>query len=138
MISVMHKRLLVLTHSNLFVLNAPFLNSLKAPENPKIFCFQWVEKGCIGNNCVNNFCSLSQKYIMWGWVMTQNWVSQVVSSLGICRQVWKMGISETVWHRKVLMESWYKTKKIFVNIAEFLFAIFYAKMSCYLQIKMYR
>ena len=48
---------------------------------------------------------------MWGWVMTQNWVSQVVSSLGICRQVWKMGISETVWHRKVLMESWYKQKK---------------------------
>ena len=86
MISVMHKRLLVLTHSNLFVPNAPFLNSLKAPKNPKIFwCFQGVEKGCIGNNCVNNFCSLNQKCIMWGWVMTQNWVSQVVSSLGICR-----------------------------------------------------
>ena len=38
---------------NPFVPNAPFLYPLKT-ENRKIFwCFQGVEKGCIGNEWVN-------------------------------------------------------------------------------------
>ena len=38
---------------NLFIHNAPFLYLLKT-ENRKVFwCFQGVEKGCIGNECVN-------------------------------------------------------------------------------------
>ena len=36
--------------SNPFVPNAPFLYPLKASENRKVFCFQGVEKGFIGNN----------------------------------------------------------------------------------------
>ena len=37
-----------------FVYNAPFLYPLKASENLKVFwCFQGVEKGCIGNEWVN-------------------------------------------------------------------------------------
>ena len=42
---------------NPFVPNAPFLYTLKTPENRKVFCFQggggWgVEKGCIRNEWV--------------------------------------------------------------------------------------
>ena len=38
---------------NPFVLSAPFLYLLKTPENLKIFwCFQGVEKKCIGNEWV--------------------------------------------------------------------------------------
>ena len=48
----------ILTHdkscsNNPFVPNAPFLYSLKTLENRKVFwCFQEVEKGCIGNKWV--------------------------------------------------------------------------------------
>ena len=39
--------------SNLFVSSAPFLYSLKTSENRKAFwCFQGVEKRCIGNECI--------------------------------------------------------------------------------------
>ena len=39
---------------NPFVPNAPFLYPLKTSENRKVFwCFQGVEKGCIGNKRVN-------------------------------------------------------------------------------------
>ena len=42
--------------ANLFVPNAPFLYPLKMSENRKVFgCFQGVEKGCIGNECVKRF-----------------------------------------------------------------------------------
>ena len=38
---------------NSFVPNAPFLYSLKTSENRKAFwCFQGVEKGCIGSKWV--------------------------------------------------------------------------------------
>ena len=38
---------------NPFFPNAPFLYPLKTSENRKVFwCFQWVEKGCIGNKRV--------------------------------------------------------------------------------------
>ena len=30
----------------------PFSTPLKTSENRKVFCFQGVEKGCIGNKCV--------------------------------------------------------------------------------------
>ena len=36
-----------------FVSNAPLLYPLKTSENRKVFCFQGVEKGCIGNKWVN-------------------------------------------------------------------------------------
>ena len=39
---------------NLFVCSAPFLYPLKTSENLQVFwCFQGVEKGCIGNKWVN-------------------------------------------------------------------------------------
>ena len=39
---------------NPFVPNAPFLYPLKTPENRKVFwCFQGVDKGCIGNKRVH-------------------------------------------------------------------------------------
>ena len=39
---------------NIFVPNAPFLYPLKTSENRKVFwCFQGLEKGCIGNKWVN-------------------------------------------------------------------------------------
>ena len=45
---------------NTFIPNAPFPYPLKTSENRKIFlCFQGVEEGCIGNEWVNNFISLS-------------------------------------------------------------------------------
>ena len=41
--------------NNPFVANAPFLYSLKTPENLTVFwSFQGVEKGCIGNKWVNS------------------------------------------------------------------------------------
>ena len=33
--------------------NAPFLYPLKTSENLTVFCFQGVQKGCIGNEWVN-------------------------------------------------------------------------------------
>ena len=43
----------LLTLFNPFVLNAPFLYPLKASEKRKVFwCFQGVEKRCIGNEWV--------------------------------------------------------------------------------------
>ena len=39
---------------NPFVPNAPFLYPLKTSENPTVFwCFQGLEKGCIGNKWAN-------------------------------------------------------------------------------------
>ena len=43
-----------LIYINPFVSNAPFLYPLKTSENLTVFwCFQGVEKGCIGNEWVN-------------------------------------------------------------------------------------
>ena len=42
---------------NPFVPNAPLLFPLKTSENLAVFCFQWVEKGCIHNEWVN--CTMS-------------------------------------------------------------------------------
>ena len=36
----------------------PFSNPLKTSENRKIFCFQGVEKGCIGNEWVKRYLEL--------------------------------------------------------------------------------
>ena len=45
---------LIMYWLNPFVPNAPFFYSLKTSENPKVFwCFQGVEKGCIGNEWLN-------------------------------------------------------------------------------------
>ena len=42
-----------------FVTNAPFLYPLKTSENHKVFwCFQGLEKGCIGNKWVKNHIRL--------------------------------------------------------------------------------
>ena len=44
------KAFLFVSHFNSFVPNALFLFPLKTPENRKVFwCFQGIEKGCIGN-----------------------------------------------------------------------------------------
>ena len=40
---------------NPFVPNAPFLYYVKTSENLTVFCFQGVEKGCIGNEWVKRF-----------------------------------------------------------------------------------
>ena len=41
---------------NPFVPNASFLYPLKTSENITVFwCFQWVQKRCIGNKCVKSF-----------------------------------------------------------------------------------
>ena len=46
---------------NPFVPNAPFLFPLKTSENRKFFwCFQEVEKGCIGNKWVNIFFDIAK------------------------------------------------------------------------------
>ena len=46
---------------NPFVLNAPFLCTLKTSENRKVFwCFQAAEKGCIGNKWVNLWKNMSR------------------------------------------------------------------------------
>ena len=49
---------------NRFVSNAPFLYSLKTSQNRKIFwCFQGLEKECIGNVWVKNCLELSKRLI---------------------------------------------------------------------------
>ena len=50
-------------HRNLFAPNASFLYPLKTSENLTVFlCFQGVEKGCIGNECVKKpaYANISQ------------------------------------------------------------------------------
>ena len=45
---------------NLFIFSAPFIYPLKIPENLTVFgCFQWVEKGYIGNKWVKLLCNTS-------------------------------------------------------------------------------
>ena len=55
---------------NPFVPNAPFLYPLKTSENLKVFwCFQGVEKGCIGNKWVNFFLKIAppkSRRLPWG------------------------------------------------------------------------
>ena len=46
---------------NSFVPNAPFLYPLKISEKSTVFCFQGVEKGCIGNKRVKNM-GKNEKY----------------------------------------------------------------------------
>ena len=42
---------------NLFASNAPFLYPLKTSENHKVsWSFEGIEKWCIGNEWVNEFC----------------------------------------------------------------------------------
>ena len=49
---------------NPFFPNAPFLYAQKTSKNHKAFwCFQEVEKGCIGNNCVKEL-KLSLKIVL--------------------------------------------------------------------------
>ena len=45
---------------NPFVSNSPFHYTLKTSENRKVFCFQGVEKGCIGNKWVKSCLLFSQ------------------------------------------------------------------------------
>ena len=41
---------------NPFISNPPFLHPLETSEHRKVFwCFQGIEKGCIGNEWVNHF-----------------------------------------------------------------------------------
>ena len=48
---------------NPFVPNAPFLCPLKKSENLKVFwCFEGIEKGCIGDKWIKNEFSLPQQY----------------------------------------------------------------------------
>ena len=55
---------------NPFFPNAPFFYPLKTSENLTIFwCFQGVEKGCIGNEWVNVLSSLKTS---WQAVLTRN------------------------------------------------------------------
>ena len=48
-----HRKKQWLTYIKPFVPNATFLYPLKTSESLTVFwCFQWVEKGCIGNEWV--------------------------------------------------------------------------------------
>ena len=49
----MHAQLLEPSEINPFVPNVSPLYPLKTSENLTVFCFQEVEKGCIGNKQVN-------------------------------------------------------------------------------------
>ena len=50
---------------NPFVPNAPLLHPLKTSENRKVFwCFQGVEKGCIGNEWIERFLMISNNYLL--------------------------------------------------------------------------
>ena len=52
---ISHWAIKIMITVNPFVLNAPFLYSLKESENFAVFWyFQGVEKGCTGNKSVNN------------------------------------------------------------------------------------
>ena len=54
-----------LNHINPFIPNAPFIYPLKTPENLTVFwCFQGVEKGCIGYKWINSYLKLILK-IAW-------------------------------------------------------------------------
>ena len=51
---------------NSFVLNAPFLYPLKTSENLQVFwCFQGLEKACIGNEWVNNTIIDAQIFVLY-------------------------------------------------------------------------
>ena len=67
---------------NPFVANAPFLYHLKASENSTVFwCFQGVEKGCIGNEWVNMKVVIEivifQTLIYFSWIITFQCVKTV-------------------------------------------------------------
>ena len=56
---------------NPFVPNIPFLYPLKISENHKVFwCFQGIQKGCIGNKWVKScFAFLSKVYIKYSRIL---------------------------------------------------------------------
>ena len=43
---------------NSFLPNTPFLCPLKTSENLQVFCFQGLEKGCIGTNGLNGVINI--------------------------------------------------------------------------------
>ena len=56
-----------------FVPNAPFLYPLKTLENRKVFCcFQGVEKGCIGNEWVNQKALAKQNVLSFSYCYKHN------------------------------------------------------------------
>ena len=53
----------------------------------------------------------------WGWVMKQNWVSQIMRRLGSMEIIWSI---LRQFGTKTYLKSWYNSKNV-VNIADFLF-----------------
>ena len=53
----------------------------------------------------------------WGWVMKQNWVSQIMRRLGSMEIIWSI---LRQFGTKTYLKSWYNSKNV-VKIADFLF-----------------
>ena len=74
---------------NPFIPNAPFLYPLKASENLAVFwCFQGLEKGCIGNELVELQRILFQSFAMAYQDKTYDLMNRVVS-WEECRNFWQ-------------------------------------------------
>ena len=74
-----------LVEINPFVPNAPFLYPLKTSENRKVFwCFQRVEKGCIGNEWVKfkNLINLKLNFLIY---FILYFISYIFHS---CKKLW--------------------------------------------------
>ena len=57
---------------NPFSPNAPFLYPLKTSENRKVFwCFQGVDKGCIGNECIKQTTHAKENGNVDIWIILQ-------------------------------------------------------------------
>ena len=57
---------------NPFVPNAPFLYPLKTSKNRNVFCFQEIEKWCIGNKWI--------KYLTWALYIQYNTLNHQATS----------------------------------------------------------
>ena len=64
-------RLIPMFNFNPFIPNVPFFYPLKTSENRKVFwCFQGIQKGCIGNECV--WVKLVSKHVFVDLIL-QSW-----------------------------------------------------------------
>ena len=74
----------------------PFSTPLKTSENRKVFCFQGVEKGCIGNEWVKGF--------FWQCLLENIEIKEIFINFWAVAVLWKNFYNQVFWQEKY--EDW--------------------------------
>ena len=99
---------------NPFVLNAPFLYSLRTSKNLKVFwCFQGIEKGCIGKRWVNTTWKSEHRnefFLRWSLTCTHNlWLKKCEPEpSNIIAEIFHMCLQESCFQIAARSHLWFK------------------------------